>query len=117
MRQKEFLNLKRGAASGRGGGNRLPEPWILNITRREHSLDIRLRSLASGDDVPVLVGLDIFLEYVRVRMMPDGQKKSVDLDIKNLTILVLEANSVHTELISKHFLSVAVPTTATSFFL
>ena len=48
-------------------------------------------------------------EQIRIRMMANAEKETVNADIKNLTIFSDESGSGNSVHVSKHLLSVAVP--------
>ena len=93
MRQQEFFHFKGSLASGSCSSDSLPEARILDVPGRKHSLNICPAGLTGSDYVAKLIGVNKLLEYIGIRMMADCKEKSVNTDIKNLTILTDQSGS------------------------
>ena len=74
LRFEPTLGVDRRGAAGAGSGDRLPVVVVLDITAREHPVDACAGALGLGDDVTVVLELELSDEQVGGRSMADGDK-------------------------------------------
>src|SRR3954467_12600479 len=74
------LGVDRRHAARSRGGNRLPVDVVLDIAAREDAGDAGLRAVV-GDDVAVLIELDLATEQRGIRRMADRHEHAADRDL------------------------------------
>src|SRR3954447_11691361 len=75
------LRIQGGLAAGAGGGHRLTVRPVDEVARGEHAGTVRLGGLSVGDDVALLVEVDLALDDPRLRDVADGDEGACDLDL------------------------------------
>ena len=75
------LGVERRRAAGAGGGHGLAVGVVHEVARGEHARQLGARGLALGEDVAVLVDLDLALDDLRVRAVADRDERAVDLEL------------------------------------
>ena len=73
------LGVERRLAAGPGGGDRLAIGVIDEVAGGEHAGAVRARRAALGDDVAVLVEVDLARDELGLRLVADGDEGAGDL--------------------------------------
>src|SRR6201995_3641726 len=73
------LGVQRRLAPGAGGGDRLAVGVVHEVAGGEHPGDVGQRRLALGDYVAAVVGLDLALDELGLRVVADGNEGTRDL--------------------------------------
>jgi hypothetical protein len=75
------LSFDSSHATGSGGGDRLPEDWVLNIAAGEDAGDIRPGRTGLGSNVAEVVEFDLTAEDLRVGIVADCDKQTVNVQL------------------------------------
>src|SRR4051812_44014711 len=75
LREPSF-RVDRRAAPGARGGDRLPVGAVDQVAGREDAVQVRVRAAALGDDVAVLVQLDLPLHELAARVVADRDEEA-----------------------------------------
>src|SRR4051812_36928255 len=90
---QEPLGVEGALGPAAGGGDRLAVGVIDEVADREDAGELGLRRGLLDDHVALVVQLDLALDQLRARAMPDGHERAADLDVALLAGLrVLEAD-------------------------
>src|SRR5262249_6591284 len=81
------LRFECGHTTRSGSGDRLPVDVILHVARREHTADRRASAAGRGEDVAVLVQVELTLEQLGVRRVPDRDEDARHRQLSDRTRL------------------------------
>ena len=81
------LGVERGLAAGAGGGDGLAVGVVDEVAGGEDAGQVGPRRLALGDDVALVVDVDLAADDLRLRLVADRDERAADLERPSLAVL------------------------------